>query len=467
VVFRQFIHDDLGCASYLVADEDAGMAAVVDPALDIEPYLELARFLSLRVEHVLETHTHADHVSGHGRLSAATGAEIHIHRAADPTYEHAPFDDGWVLELGRIRVRALHTPGHRPEHTAFLVTDTSRSDRPWAVMTGDSLFVGDVARPDLAVDREEGARGMFRSLHGRLLELPPETEVWPGHIGGSLCGGPGIDKKVSSTIGFEHSSNDLLAEDDEDRFVERVVASLGPQPPNFRVIVDLNRGPLETGAAELLPLSPRQVEQRAERGAMVVDVRTDLQYDEAHVPGSICITALHGGFGTKLAWLADPEGEIVLVGRDDDDARLAARLAATVGIRTATGFLAGGMTSWRVEGRPVKRITRVDLEGLRERRDADPDLQVLDVREDNEWREGHIAGSLHEPWHDIDSLPRDVDRARPVAVVCASGQRSAVAAGLVQRLGVEDVLHVAGGGVPGWIRAGYESERSAQSGATA
>jgi hydroxyacylglutathione hydrolase len=317
------------------------------------------------------------------------------------------------------------------------------------------------------VDREEGARGMFRSLHGHLLELPAETEVWPGHIGGSLCGGPGIDKKVSSTIGFERSSNDLLAEDDEDRFVERVIASLGPQPPNFQVIVDLNRGPLETGAVELLPLSPRQVEQRAEGGAMVVDVRTDLQYDEAHVPGSICITALHGGFGTKLAWLADPEGEIVLVGRDDDDAHLAARLAATVGVRTATGFLAGGMTSWRLEGRPVKRITRVDLEGLRERRDADPDLQVLDVREDTEWREGHIQGSLHEPWHDIDSLPREVDPERPVAVVCASGQRSAVAAGLVQRLGVEDVLHVAGGGVPGWIRAGYQSEPSARSGATA
>jgi rhodanese-related sulfurtransferase len=358
-----------------------------------------------------------------------------------------------------VTVRALHTPGHRPEHTAFLVTDGARGDRPWAVLTGDSLFVGDVARPDLAVDREEGARGIFRSLHDRLLELPPETELWPGHIGGSLCGGPGIDKKVSSTIGFERASNPLLAEEDEDRFTERVLGSLGPQPPNFRAIVDINRGPLQTATTELLPLSPRQVEQRAERGAMVVDVRTDLQYAEAHVPGSICVTALQGGFGTKLAWLADPEREIVFVGRDDDDGRLAAGLAAAVGVHSASGFLAGGMTSWRLEGRPVDRVGRLGVSELHARRQAEAGLQILDVREEREWSQGHIPGSLHEPWHDIEGLPAGLDPARPVAVICESGQRSAVAAGMVQRLGARRVLHVAGGGVSTWIRAGYGSER--------
>src|ERR687896_1624862 len=173
MLFRQLTHDDLGCASYLVGDE---------------------------------------------------GAE----------YDQEPFDDGWELELGEVKVRALHTPGHRPEHTAFALVDAERGDEPWAVLTGDSLFVGDIARPDLAVDREEGARGIFRSLHERLLTLPPETEVWPGHLGGSLCGGPGMDMKVASTIGYEAAHNELLAERDEDRFVQRAIASLGPQPPNFQ-----------------------------------------------------------------------------------------------------------------------------------------------------------------------------------------------------------------------------------------
>jgi len=160
----------------------------------------------VRIEHVLETHTHADHVSGHGRLAAATGATIHIHRLGAPDYDHEPFEDGWTLELGRVLVRAVHAPGHRPEHSAFLLIDSERAPEPWAVLTGDSLFVGDVARPDLAVEKEDGAREMFHSLHERLLSLPDATEVWPGHVGGSLCGGPAMDMKVSSTVGFEHGT---------------------------------------------------------------------------------------------------------------------------------------------------------------------------------------------------------------------------------------------------------------------
>ena len=191
MIFRQITHDDLGCASYLIGDESAGVAAVVDPKLDIDEYLRLARYMGVRIEHIIETHNHADHVSGHGRLAAATGATIHINRHAEPDYEHDPIDDGWELELGSITVRALHTPGHRPEHTAFALIDTERCDEPWAVLTGDTLFVGDIARPDLAVDKEEGARGIFHSLTDRLMALPDTTEVWPGHLGGSLCGGPG------------------------------------------------------------------------------------------------------------------------------------------------------------------------------------------------------------------------------------------------------------------------------------
>src|SRR4051794_29199500 len=182
MIFRQIAHEDLGCASYLIGDEDAGIAAVVDPRLEIGEYLRLARYLGVSIEHILETHNHADHVSGHGRLAAATGALIHIHALAEPDYEHEPFEDGWELTLGSVVVRALHTPGHRPEHTAFALIDSARGSEPWAVLTGDSLFVGDIARPDLAVEKEEGARGIYHSLHEQLLALGEDVEVWPGHL---------------------------------------------------------------------------------------------------------------------------------------------------------------------------------------------------------------------------------------------------------------------------------------------
>jgi hydroxyacylglutathione hydrolase len=456
VIFRQITHDDLGCASYFVGDHSAGTAAVIDPRFEIDDYLELARYLSVSIDHVLETHNHADHVSGHGRLAAATGATIHVHRLANAEYEHEPFDDGYELELGSLTVRALHSPGHRPEHTAFALVDSSRGGDPWAVLTGDSLFVGDVARPDLAIERQEGARGIFHSLHERLLSLPPETEVWPGHLGGSLCGGPGMDMKISSTIGFERRHNPLLGSLDEDRFVERTLASLGPQPPNFQAIVDLNRGPLLTSGVELLPLTPRQVELLHAEGDLIVDVRTDLQFDEAHIPGAVCITMLHQGFGTKLAWVANREQEIVLVGRDDHDARVAGRLATAVGIRRLGGFLAGGMTSWRAERREVDRVSRWTVEELAERRDG---VQILDVRELSEWREGHIPGSMHVPYHDIRALPEGLDPERPTAVICASGQRSATAASLLAAHGAGEVIHVVDGGVLLWGRLGGALER--------
>ena len=458
MIFRQFVHEDLGCASFLVGDEDAGVAAVVDPRLEVGGYLEAARYLGVRLGHVLETHNHADHVSGHGRLHEATGATIHVHREAAPDYPHEPFEDGWELALGAVIVRAIHTPGHRPEHTAFALIDTRRGPEPWAVLTGDSLFVGDIARPDLAVDPEEGARGIFRSLRDGLLALPDQTEVWPGHLGGSMCGGPGMSLKISSTIGYERAHNPLLAERDEEAFVRASVGSLGPQPPNFQAIVAINRGPL-TALQSLAPaLTPGQVARRRDAGGLLVDVRTDLQFDEAHVPGALAITALRAGFGSRLAWLADRDVEVILIGRDDADAVRAVELAAAVGIERIGGYLAGGMTSWREEGLPVERIERIPAEELPALVDAEPGLQILDVRELSEWRAGHIPGSVHRPYHDLRALPDGIDPDAPLAVICGSGQRSAVGASLAKRLGVAHVLHVVNGGVGTWKRLGRPVE---------
>lgn len=458
MIFRQITHDDLGCASYFVGDERSGEAAVVDPRFEIDAYLELARYSGVTIEHILETHNHADHVSGHGRLAAATGAAIHIHRLAEPAYDHEGFEDGFELEVGELLIRALHTPGHRPEHTAFALIDRRRGDEPWAVLTGDSLFVNDVARPDLAIEERDGARDIYHSLRDKLLTLPDECEVWPAHLGGSMCGGPGMDMKVSSTIGFERAHNRTLSIDDEDEFVDQAVAGLGPQPPNFEAIVELNKGPLLTAGAEVLPLAPRQVDQRRADGALLVDARTDQQFDDAHIGGAICIPMLTAGFGSKLAWLANREQEVVLIGRDDEDGRRAARLAVAVGISNIAGYLGGGMTSWRQEKRDVERIERLPLDQLRGRADAEPELQILDVRERKEWNSGHIPGSAFMPWHDIDGVPGGLDQTRPVAVICGSGQRAAVGASLIKRAGLEHVVHVIDGGVPKWERLGHPTE---------
>ena len=460
MIFRQITHNDLGCASYLVGDEKAGVAAVVDPRFETNVYLMLARYIGVRIEHILETHTHADHVSGHGRLAVATGATIHIHREAKPEYEHEPFDDGWELQLGALTIRAVHTPGHRPEHTAFALTDTARSSEPWAVLSGDTLFVGDVARPDLAIEKAEGARGIFHALHDRLLELPDYCELWPAHLGGSMCGGPGMDLKISSTIGFERANNAMLQLADEDEFVKQSLARLGPQPPNFHAIVEMNKGPLLTEGVGLLPLAPRQIELKRASGALLVDTRTEVQFDDSHIPGSVCIPITRAGFGSKLAWLADRDQEIVLIGRDDDDSQRAGIPAIAVGIRKLAGFAHGGLTSWRLEKRPVDRIERETVEQLHDRITADPSVQILDVRDENEWDAGHIPGSLFACWHDITALPAGLDPERPVAVICASGQRAATAASLVQRFGAQRVFHIVDGGVPAWGRLGYPLERA-------
>jgi hydroxyacylglutathione hydrolase len=453
MIFRQVVHDDLGCASYFVGDEKAGVAAVIDPRFEIDGYLELARYLGVEVTDVFETHNHADHVSGHGRLAAATGATIHIHRLVAPDFTYVPFDHGDEFELGTLRIQALHTPGHRPEHTCFLLTDLRRGQDPWAVLTGDSLFVGDVARPDLAVERTEGARGIYRSLRDRLLTLPDHVEVWPGHLGGSMCGGPGMDLKVASTIGFERRHNDMLKIDDEQQFVDASIAKLGAQPPNFKAIVALNHGPLLTDGVVLARLYPGELEQRLRDGAFVVDVRTDTQFSEGHVPGSISIPLHRGGFGTKLAWVAGAASQIVFVGRDDQDGRRAGELAAAVGLADAVrrgGLLAGGWTSWNAEGRPLATLRRIGVDQIGPHLDGERPAQVLDVRESAEYEAGHIPGSVNVPWHDVDGIPAGIDRDRLVLVICASGQRAGTAASLLQRSGATEVLHVVGGGVPRW-----------------
>jgi hydroxyacylglutathione hydrolase len=455
--FRQVIHEDLGCGSYLVGDEQARVAAVIDPQWDIDPYLRLSRLHGVRIAHVLETHNHADHVSGHGRLARATGATIHIHELAEAAYAHEPFTDGWKLSLGELEIEALHTPGHRPEHTSFLLRDATRGADAWAVLTGDSLFAGDVARPDLAVEPREGAAQIFDSLHHRLLSLDDDVEVWPGHLGGSMCGSSRIDNKSSSTIGFERQHNAGLGIADADAFVDAAVADLGDPPPNVERIVALNRGPLVEELGTPAPLTPRGVEVAIAEGAILVDARTNEQFDEAHIPDAISASAYDTGFATKVAQVVSADAELIVVAASDGYELQAAELLASVGLRVR-GFLDGGMTAWRSEERPVKRIELIDVDELAERLAGDDGVLVLDVRDEDEFERAHIPGSLHIPYarllDRLDELPRD----RPIAAACSGGKRSGLAASLLQREGYDSVIHVAHGGVGTWWRRGHPVE---------
>jgi hydroxyacylglutathione hydrolase len=458
MLFRQVIQEDLGCASYLVGDGDAGVAMVVDPQWDIDPYLRLSRLHGVRVEHVLETHNHADHVSGHGRLAEATGATIHVHELAEAQYPHQALADGWKLSLGRIEVEALHTPGHRPEHTSFLLRDGGRGGQPWAVLTGDSLFVGDVARPDLAVEPREGAAAIFHSLHARLFSLPDEVEVWPGHLGGSLCGGSGIDEKASSTVGFERAHNRALAFATVEEFVADAVATLGERPPNVERIVALNRGPLLERLGTPAPLTPRAVEVAIAEGSVLIDARTNEQFDEAHIPGAISASAYDTGFATKVAQVVAGEVELIVIAASDGYELEAAELLASVGLRVR-GFLAGGMTAWRSEGRPVQGIEMIDPDGLALRLGGDEAPVVLDVRDADEFAEAHIPGAVHIPYAQLMRRLDELSRERPIATICSGGKRSGLAASILQREGFDRLIHVADGGVGTWRRLGHPVRR--------
>jgi hydroxyacylglutathione hydrolase len=457
MLFRQIIHEDLGCASYFVADVKEGGAVVIDPQWDIDPYLRLSRLHGVRVEHVIETHNHADHVSGHGRLARATGATIHIHELAEADYPHEPLADGWKLEAGSIEIEAAHTPGHRPEHTCFLVRDLARGPEVIAVLTGDSLFIGDTARPDLAVEPREGAADLYRSIQDRLLTLADEVEVWPGHLGGSLCGSAGIDHKASSTIGFERRHNRALRFDDEAAYVEDAVCTIGARPPNVERVVAINRGPLVEEMGTPAPLTPRGVESAIAEGAILIDARTDEQFDEAHVPGAISASAYDTGFATKVSQVVAADAQLIVVAASDGYELEAAELLASVGL-SVRGYLKGGMTAWRSEGREVQRVERIDPGELARRvESANPPL-VLDVRDAGEFAAAHIPGSLHIPYGQLAERLEQLPRSGSIAAVCSGGKRSGLAASILQREGFEHVVHVGNGGISTWSRQGNPVE---------
>jgi len=437
VLFEQFLNDDLGCACYLVGDEHEGVAVVVDPPYHVEPVLAAAERREVRLVGVLETHTHADHVSGHGRLALEHGLPIRVHRDAAATFPHEPLDDGTEVEVGEVVLRTIHTPGHRPEHCCFAVIDRSRSGEPWLVLTGDSLFVGDAGRPDLAVEAQEGAEGLFHSLR-RLVELGDGVEVFPGHVAGSLCGAA-MSSKASTTIGFERRSNPAL----QGELADFLAARLGPQPPrppNMERIVELNRGDL-LGAQP-----PLERADSIPNGAIVLDVRPTGAFAAGHHPGAVGIPVAGSSFATKAAFVL-PERPLVLHAADEEEADSASRALQAVALF--------GVSGWQ-EGGGSEQLEPVSLEEL-ERLLADDAVELLDVREADERDEGHIPGSSHLPYRTARSAAEaGLLNGRPVVTICESGPRAAVAASVLQAVGV-NARPVLDGGVADWRANGGET----------
>ena len=430
VLFRQFVDDDLGCASYLIGDEASGVAVVVDPAYEIERYLERAEADSVRLVRVLETHTHADHVSGHGRLALDHSLPVSIHTAAEPEYPFEPLEDGEEIELGAVTVRVLHTPGHRPEHCAFEVVDGERGDEPWLTLTGDSLFVGDAARPDLASEAAEGARGLYRSLQ-RLMELHDGVEVYPGHVSGSLCG-TGMSSKASSTIGFERRFNQALRVADEDEFISEAIRT-GVRPANMDRIVEVNRGPFVGAPAPLEALNGGGA------GALL-DVRSAEDFASGHAAGALNVPVDGGSFPTKAAFVLPPEERVVIHAASAEQAQRAALGLRAVAIFDLAGYLVGPPSE--------ERLPPVDLDELQRLVEAG-EVEVLDVREPHERDEGYIPGSRNIPYRLVREWVDDLQGDKPIVTICSSGPRAAVAASVLAAEGI-DARPVVNAGVPDW-----------------
>jgi hydroxyacylglutathione hydrolase len=461
---QQFFVEGLGCASYIVGCESRGVAAVVDPDREVQKYLDAAASRGLKITHIIETHLHADHVSGNTDLAARTGADIYVHEASGAEFAHKPVKHEDLIELGNIRLKVLHTPGHTPESVTLLVSDTTRAEEPWLALTGDTLFVGDMGRPDLV--GAEAARGlannMYDTLTQKILPLNDGLLIYPGHGAGSLCG-KSIGSMKSTTLGFERKYNVALSPRDRKEFVEYAVSDLPEQPGNHTRIKAANRkGPKPLGIVEKRPITIRESIPHFERGTGLLDTRSKDEYVESHVPGSVHLEA-DSQLSNRIGFVFPPDVPVILLLSDPSEYEQVVYSLARVGYDNVVGYLSEGLDAWEKMGLP---LTAGDIKDL-EPRELHQLLQtctngdcpvVVDVREPWEYRQGHVPGARLIPLGQLSSRLNELDPQHPVAVICASGNRSQSAAALLGQKGFKTVYNILGG-TGAWMYSGLEVER--------
>ncbi|MFZ2086800.1 MAG: rhodanese-like domain-containing protein, partial [Candidatus Sulfotelmatobacter sp.] len=445
----------LGClahASYLLASQ--GEAVVVDPQRDVEIYLKAAEANGVSIRHIFESHLHADFVSGHRELAARTGAKIYIGAQAEAAFPHVAVRDGFHLQVGRISIIALETAGHTPESICLVITDQEKSAEPWAVLTGDTLFLGDVGRPDLSkrYSPVQLAGMLYDSLHNKILKLADNVLVYPAHGAGSLCGRNMRAERVS-TIGTERLTNYALQIRSREEFVEQLTSNLPARPEYFLQDAEINR----TGAAALSELpalssvEPAELKTLLAEGGIALDVRPGEPYAAGHVPGSINI-ALSGQFASWAGALLGLAARPVLIGESPGEVSEARMRLARIGLEDARGYLRGGIAAWSEAGLPLSTLPQISVEALREKLGGGG-LQVLDVRREPEWAAGHIEGAGWWPLDNFKVAPPEIDRDVPIAVHCKGGYRSMIACSLLERAGFRNVTNMVGG-FDAWQQAG-------------
>ena len=442
--FEQFYLGCLAHASYLLASE--GEAVVVDPQRDVELYLTAAAQQGVPIRHIFESHLHADFVSGHKELAARTGARIYIGAQAGATFPHVPVRDGFELKFGKASIRVLETPGHTPESICLVVTDEEKSRAPWAVLTGDTLFIGDVGRPDLSPRHtpKELAGLLYDSLHNKLLTLSDDVLVYPAHGAGSLCG-KNMRAERSSTIGTERLTNYALQIKSREEFVAQLTSNLPARPEYFLKDAEINR----TGAAALSDLPPLRAIAPSEwntmlnQGEIALDVRPGDEFAAGHVPGSVNI-ALSGQFASWAATVLGLSAHPVLIAGSPSQLEEARIRLARVGIEILDGYLDGGVAAWKQAGFAAATISQITVGELSARLKAYT-LQVLDVRREPEWDAAHIENATWWPLDNFRVSPPELDHDAPIAIHCKSGYRSMIASSLLQRAGFKHVIDVSGG----------------------
>lgn len=455
--FDRFEDSDLSHYSYAVGCPSAGKVAIVDPRRDVDVYIDYARDNGLEISHVLETHIHADFASGAKELAAVTGARLLLSghdegETFEVAFDHDELRDGDTFEVGNVRIEALHTPGHTPEHLSFLVYDLNRSESvPELMLSGDFLFVGAIGRPDLLGDEAKNAlaRCLYESVRDKLRDLPDGLEIHPAHGSGSMCGA-GIGGRPMSTLGYERVANPYLQPMDEDEFVEKVLGNVPPFPEYYKRMKQLNSDgpPPLRGRPAPEALAPDDFDERLSTGGVVVDLRTKETYAGAHVPGSFFVGHRPSMWG---AWVVPYETPILLVARDQEHAREGQVALSRVGLDDTRGFLRGGLEEWEESGRSVGQLTLADPERVAE--DLSNDARaVLDVRSDSMWNSGHIDGAVHIPAGEVQDRLDDVPEG-PLAVVCNTGFQSTVVTAILERSGRPDVENVTGG-MTAWKRSG-------------
>ena len=469
MVLKQFYLNCLAHASYVVADEESGAAAIVDPQRDIDQYLTFAADHNLRIMYVFLTHFHADFIAGHLELRDRVGATICLGRKAIAEYEFKPVGDGTSIDLGSVRIEILETPGHTVESISLLVYDRAAGGDPVAVLTGDTLFVGDVGRPDLRASlgwsaTELGAM-LYDSVHEKLLTLPDSTKVYPAHGAGSLCG-KAISKETVSTIGDQRRLNYALQPMSKERFVELVTADQPDAPPYFTYDAVLNsreRPTLDQALArELKPLTVEQTAAAVRDGAQLLDTRDPAEFAAAHLAGSVNI-GLGGQFATWAGTLLDAARPIVIVADPGAEGQSALRLGR-IGFDQVAGFLDGGLAAVEREpfGFAITSTDRLSPQTAADRIAGSNPPLVIDIRAPRERADKSIRGSMHRPLNTLrEGLP-DVARDRAIIVHCAGGYRSSTAASLLQRDGFTNVSELAGG-IAAWEAAGLPVNGSGQS----